>query len=152
MPFPTLIEQIQHMLRKSYTRYEIDRDLLCFGYDPAEIDAAWQVINFPARPVKLISTPRFWLIFAGYVVGIILIFFLLNFMFPGTGTGFLVILSLWLISSVGVKFLEKRDKCVSKGLLYGAVVVGCAMYGGTLFMWFYNILLALQNCRGGCYP
>jgi hypothetical protein len=157
MPFPTLVDHIQRLRRlSSYTRYEIDRDLLRLGYDPVEIDEAWHTINFPVKPVRLISNLRFWLVFVEYVVGLIFLYFLLNFWFPGTIAGFLIVLLFWIISSVGVKFLEKWDKVVSKALLYGAVVVGCYIYAalsyGAIFIWFLGILSALQNCRGGCYP
>jgi hypothetical protein len=152
MSFPTIIGEIQFLRRKSYTRYEIDLDLLRRGYDPLEIEAAWYTINLPiARPVKLTANLRFWLVLVGYVVGSVLIFFLLNFMLPGIGTGFLVILSLWIISSVRDKFLGKWDKAFSRWIIFGMVVFGCGM-NVMLFMSFFNMFLLLSNCRGSCYP
>jgi len=153
MPLPTLLGEIQFLRRKSYTRYEIDLDLLRRGYDPLEIEAAWYTINLPtARPIKFTSNPRFWLVLVLYVAGLSALYFLLNLGFPGTGAGFMVIFSLGVISSVSAKFLEKWDKAISRGLLYGAVVVfGCGM-NVILFLGFYNILLVLSYCKGGCYP
>jgi len=151
MPFPTLADQIQQLRRKSYTRYEIDRDLLRLGYDPADIDAAWDAINFPEQPVRLIYSLRFWLVFVEYLTGLIFLYFLLNFWFPGTRVGFLIVLGLLVVSSISAMFIEKWDKMVSRGLLYGTVVLGCGMYAG-LFIGFYNMVSAITSCRGSCYP
>src|SRR4051812_9835812 len=98
MAFLDLVDHIQRLRRfSSYTRYEIDQRLLHLGFNPVEIEEAWQEINFPTKPVKLISSLRFWLVLVTYVVSIIVIFFLLIFWFPATGASFLVAGSLWII-------------------------------------------------------
>lgn len=98
--FSTIIEYIRQN-RQTYTREAITSQLVTTGYDPADVEAAWEAVDsgVPAppsgyagatglsggswdsgspeksRPQRLASSPAFW----GYMVG----FILLSYILPG---------------------------------------------------------------------